>query len=307
MEQSLPIKWKRYAKNPLTSLAPQPGSWRADATMTIDILVDKDQYVGYYNGKVGGTNSLGIATCPKADFNGLNWTDYPENPILGPGEPGSFDSRHVIDPATVRFQNSTFLYYSALGDGVDSIGLATSDDGIHFQKHSQPVLVGRSPEVFLRDKTLFLFYILKNKQDGYIFHLATSTDGISFKEEGPIFLPGSSGWDSFSILTARIFYEGGIYILSYAGDDHEVDRPKHFGIAFSTDMRTWVKYSQNPIFEVGSPDSWEGKGIWFPEIVHHGDTFYMLYEGNDGKRSQIGLAMSSDPIIEIGRRALGLD
>jgi predicted GH43/DUF377 family glycosyl hydrolase len=308
MGQNSEINWIRDQDNPITSLAPQPGTWREYATMTADILVDEanHQFLAYFNGKVEGVNRFGLATSPVDKFDGKNWTEYPGNPVIEPG-PARYDNRHTIDPAVVRFKGKVFLYYSALGDGVDSIGLATSDDGYHFSKHPEPILVGRAPEVVLLNDTLYLFYVLENEKGGYVYHLGTSTDGISFKEEGVVFSPSLTGWDCVSLLTARIYKEKDIFILAYAGDDVELDRPKYFGFAFSTDLRNWTKYSKNPVFEVDPSIPWEGKGIWFPEIIHSGDTYYMLYEGNDGKRSQIGLATSKDPIADIGRRELGLE
>jgi len=199
-----------------------------------------------------------------------------------------------------------YLYYSAIGDGPDSLGLAISDDGLNFVKEKEPVMVGRAPEVVKLDDMLFMFYSMENPKGGYEFHLATSKDGKEFSEEGPIFSPPDSGWDSLSLVTPRIFMEEGIYIMSYAGDAKEKDYPTHFGFAFSKDLRSWVRYPGNPVFSGGAPDSWESKAIWFPEILKVGSTYYLWYEGYNGKGSQVGLATSESPLAEIGREVLGL-
>ena len=142
---------------------------------------------------------------------------------------------------------------------------------------------------------------------GYEFHLATSKDGFNFIEEGPVFTPSEDEWDSLSVVTARILYDDGIYIMGYAGDDKEKDYPRRVGMAFSKDLRHWVKYPGNPVFQGGAPGSWESRAIWFPEIFRQGDKYYMWYEGYNGEGSQVGMAVSDSPITQIGRSILGMD
>ncbi len=298
------ITWKKSASNPLPALAPQPGTWREGASMTVDVVPREDHFQIFYVGKKGGQDSIGIATQPRHNFDGLSWIDYPYNPVLAPGAAGSHDSKHLVDPACVVLEGKYFLYYSAIGDGPDSIGLATSDDGIHFTKEEQPVFVGRAPEVAKVNDLIYLIYSHDTPDKGYEFHLATSPDGRHFTEQGPIFKPEGEGWDCFSVVTPRVFYENGIYVMAYAADDREKDYPKSFGLAFSPDMVHWKRYPENPILSVGPADSWEFRAMWFPEILKLEDRYYMWYEGYNGKFSQVGLAVSESPIIQIGQELL---
>jgi predicted GH43/DUF377 family glycosyl hydrolase len=295
------ITWTKSANNPLPSLATRPGTWREDATMTVDVLPRDDHFQIFYVGKKNGQDRIGIATCAREGFDGKSWADHPHNPVVSPGEAGSYDATHVVDPACVEFGGNLFLYYSAIGVGPDSIGLAVSEDGLRFRKEDRPVLIGRAPEVVKIDGTIYMLYSLDHPGGGYAFHLATSTDGRHFTEEGPIFSPEGNGWDSFSVVTPRVFHEEGLFVMAYAGDDQEKDYPKRVGLAFSQDMRTWKRFPDNPVFAAGAPDSWESRAIWFPEILKLGDRFYMWYEGYNGKCSQVGLAVSDSPIVEIGR------
>ena len=49
----------------------------------------------------------------------------------------------MLDPSAVVFNGKIFLYYSGLGDGEDSVGLAVSKDGNNFTKYEKnPVLTG---------------------------------------------------------------------------------------------------------------------------------------------------------------------
>ena len=87
------IEWKKYSANPLSTLAPDPDSWRTDGSMTVDILKRGDRYLIYYIGKTAGIDRIGVASCPVKEFDGASWTDYPNNPVLSPGKSGSYDSK----------------------------------------------------------------------------------------------------------------------------------------------------------------------------------------------------------------------
>ena len=38
--------------------------------------------------------------------------------------------------------------------------------------------------------------------------------------------------------------------MAYGGDDEEKDFPKNFGLAFSRDMRNWIRYPDNPVLSI---------------------------------------------------------
>ena len=65
---------------------------------------------------------------------------YEENPILRPQGDG-WESASVYNPAAVVKDGQVVLLYRAHADDIVShVGLATSDDGIHFERHPEPVL-----------------------------------------------------------------------------------------------------------------------------------------------------------------------
>lgn len=301
------INWQKSSDNPLPSLGIKSGTWREDATMTVDVLAREDHIQIFYVGRENGQDSIGIATCARKNFDGKSWVDYSHNPVISPGKAGSYDDKHVVDPAAIELDGKVFLYYSALGAGLDSIGLAVSEDGLTFKKEAEPVLIGRAPEIIKVDDVIYMLYSLDHPVNGYEFHLATSTDGRHFIKEGSVFSPSEKGWDSFSVVTPRIFQEDGIFVMAYAADDKEKDYPKHVGLAFSNDMRTWRRYPDNPVFSAGPPGSWDSRAIWFPEILKLDDHYYMWYEGYNGESSQVGLAVSTSSIVEVGHSLLKKD
>jgi predicted GH43/DUF377 family glycosyl hydrolase len=203
--------------------------------------------------------------------------------VLEPG-PQSFDCQHVFDPAVVAQEGNIVLFYSAIGTGPDQIGAAISDDGIHFTKFPAPILVGRSPEVVLKDNLFSLFFVRDYPGQGYAIYLAQSKDGIHYELVGnePVLSAGQHGeWDDFEVTTPRIIQIGDCYYMIYAGLIHsdQKDIPRAFGLARSVDLIHWEKYPHNPIFSCAEHGAWDDGAIWFGTPFQMHDTLYLLYEG----------------------------
>jgi len=308
------LPWKRYERNPLIPIVAQ--TWKHAWTANPDIILVSDTYYLYYRGQgTDGKDRIGVMTIKKDDFNGINFNDYSNNPIIDVGQPGTFDSQYVLDPAVVEFDGQLFMYYSGISSTLqegripDSIGLAISRDGYNFTKYeTNPLFSGRAPEVVLKDGKFYMLY-QKNKSKGYFInseftiHLAISQDGYHFKDycEDPVIELGKTNeWDAH-IVTPRIFFEDGIYLMIFACDPNHFDYSRYFGLAASKDLINWKKYPGNPIYCRGEIGSWDEGGIWFPSFIKVQDTYYMWYEGygygkdrnkafDTGGYSQIGLA-----------------
>jgi predicted GH43/DUF377 family glycosyl hydrolase len=116
-----------------------------------------------------------------------------------------WDSGRIIEPITIIGENgSYYLYYSGNREGFSgntknwSIGLATSNDGIHFRKYPEnPVFLPShvngdwdstsvwEPSV-IRINELYMMYYTGTNTNGEItgIGLATSSDGVNWKREG---------------------------------------------------------------------------------------------------------------------------
>ncbi len=82
---------------------------------------------------------------PHAEFPLGPFTPHTENPILRPqGE--TWESSNVYNPAAIVKDGKVVLLYRAhASDIISHVGLATSDDGIHFERHPEPVLSPSEP------------------------------------------------------------------------------------------------------------------------------------------------------------------
>jgi len=78
-------------------------------------------------------------------------------PIIDVGKKNDFDSGFVLVPASVIFNGNVWLYYTAVGLGTDSIGLAVSEDGVNFRKVGK-VLEGRGPDAVVLDEKVHLIF-----------------------------------------------------------------------------------------------------------------------------------------------------
>lgn len=293
--------WVRDEQNPVIPV--QPGTWKEIHTANPDLLPLGDTYFLYFRGQQGGHDRIGVATIPINQFDGKRWEEYPGNPVIDVGAPGEFDCDHVLDPGTVCVDGTIYLYYTAHGKQGFSTGLATSQDGVRFEKQGK-VLAGGAPEVVYRDGVFYLFFSRNNGKGGWDSYVAISEDGRRFSEYkgNPILVPGAPGqWDSRSVVTPRIFPEGNTYYMVYGGSAQYHDYPSYFGVSVSEDLLHWTKYTGNPVYERGQAGEWDEGGIWFGTVHRHGDTYYMWYEGfgggkshtedyGAGGKSQIGLA-----------------
>jgi len=308
--------WTRYEGNPIFPATPD--TWREAQTANPDLLLRESIYYMYFRGQRDRHDRIGVATISKEKFDGVTWDIHPE-PIIDVGGPGSWDENHALDPAAINFKGRIFLYYTGVSPKADrSVCLAISDDGVRFRKYDRnPVIIGGAPEVVEKDGTLYLYYWKQVPgKKGFQIHVATSRDGYNFTEpEESLALPvGPQGsWDSFTVETPRIFLEDGLYYMIYCGSDRNKDYPFHAGLATSTDLIHWVKYSGNPIFSRGEEGHWDEGAIWFTTVEKIGGRYYMWYEGYGGGtarttpygsylkggRSQIGMATMVAPFFYV--------
>ena len=132
---------------------------------------------------------------PHAEFPLGPFTPYAENPILRPQGDG-WESASVYNPAAVVKDGQVVLLYRAHADDIVShVGLATSDDGIHFERRPEPVLSPsedyerhgcEDPRVTEIDGTYYLTYTAYDGTNAQLC-LATSTDLFTWEKHGPLF------------------------------------------------------------------------------------------------------------------------
>lgn len=317
-KKSQKIKFSRCPDNPI--IPRKTGTWRENYTGGVSLVKKNDIYFFYCRGAYGNPfhDCMGVFTISRDSFNGIDWDDFSDNPIIDIGASGSFDDTHILDPAAIVSDKKVYLYYRAQGHDlngreISTIGLAISEDGFNFRKHPQPVLgsfhyqVG-GPSIIQKGARFYLFVgrIVASdpaktwdKSSRIVIDLAISDDLIHFTpyELNPVISWGEAGsFDSYSVTTPQVFEEDNRYFMTYCGSDDELDGPHHVGLAISDDLLHWSKYKDNPIFSHGKKGTWDSDYLWAAHIAKIHDIYYMWYAGASkedrwGKGGdQVGLA-----------------
>lgn len=182
------------------------------------------------------------------------FVDSEENPILSPGL--GFEAKAVYNPAVMVVNDRFFMLYRAeAGDGLTGrIGLAESEDGIHFTRHPEPVIVPEhdyeargceDPRLVRIEELFWLTYVGNGSGAGHIC-LASSKDLLHWKKHGPILQPAHA-WDSHQVKAGAILPEkvGGKYVMYFMGEARPWETA--IGIAFSDDLLHWHEPLDQPV------------------------------------------------------------
>ncbi|WP_367126191.1 glycoside hydrolase family 130 protein [Streptomyces phytohabitans] len=233
----------------------------------------------------GGTRS-GRARFPLGPF-----TRSEANPILRPEPDHPWESAYLYNPCALVVDGRVALLYRAQDAAkTSSIGLAWSDDGIHFRRRPEPVLRPtepyerpggcEDPRVVRIDGTYYLTYTAYDGTSALLC-LATSPDLVRWTKHGPLFpelrdpIHGDKPWNKAgAILTTPV---DGKYWM-YFGESN-------IYWATSTDLLHWETVgNEDPVAEPVFP--WEGSLIepGPPPLVTEDGLILLVYNGrSDGK------------------------
>ena|SRR5438067_1080424 len=227
-------------------------------------------------------------------------------PVLGPGEPGSFDdSGTSMGCLVTRPDGTRLLYYVGWNLGVtvpwrNSIGLAVSAAGSEqFEKHSRAPILDRHeldpyslsyPWVIAEGGTWTMWYgsnltwSASQADMSHVIMRAQSRDGIAWQRDGAAVV-GLRGGSEIALARPCVVQDGRRYRMWYAfrGEHYRI------GYAESDDGRRWTRMDQRAGIEV-SPSGWDSESIEYPQVFDHGARRYMLYNGNGYGKTGFGLA-----------------
>jgi predicted GH43/DUF377 family glycosyl hydrolase len=190
------------------------------------------------------------------------------------------------------------MYYRGRGPRFENgaIGLATSTDGITWSKYADnPILVPSAidarymsnPAVVETSSLWGMWYVGRSASDPSTSQIlrvlyATSFDGVHWSKNLPgVALqpsPSLSAWDSGSVYSPTVFFDGTLYGMWYAALNQTFLVPS-IGFANSKNGAAWTKFSGNPVLTPGSLGSWDALGVQDPSIVLGGGGFMLYYDG----------------------------
>lgn len=303
-DQLLQIQWTRYAGNPIiphTGIAGNWKEWQVEESFVFPDPDDASRLVMFYSGarapEVGGA-FIGVAT---ADVNNpFVWTDDSANPILSPGA-SEYNAVYIRLDSMLYLDGVYWLYSTGMSPnradnqpGFNSIHLARSTDGRHFEWHSDPMLLPSDDEVdvsqgaVLKDGDTWYMYYSYRTPTAILpgIRVATSTDGIHWNKTGREILSRSPGWyDSHYYEWHQILKLGHDYVLL-----SECFNGSHWcvGAAHSTSpMSGWVK-KDTPLFEhSGIPGAFDVHHVATPAIFDIGSRVMLFYQGGNNPENYI--------------------
>jgi hypothetical protein len=244
------------------------------------------------------------------------WKRDVDGPVLSLGADGAFDDTHIFAPTIGRENGRYRLWYCGSqgfahdlapvrtsDERVFRLGLAESDDGLHFQRHAGPVLELATPRRsivtptilrdahgnVLREEGLLRMWFTSATLGGggppHALQQASSVDGIQWTDVSPIQL--SRAYCPAVVKTAdgyRLWYtEPGRY-------------PWVIRHAASSDGRQWT-VTEQPVLTISQP--WEHDLQIYPCVLRIDGVFLMWYASYLEKNHEttgIGFAVSTDGI-----------
>lgn len=284
-----------------------PGTWDEFGVRDPALLVDECGYlclenvamVLYYT----GSHNKGFwqATGRAISYDeGLTWQRYPEDPVLSPKE-GAWDSATTSTPWIIKGDDEIYrLYYRGCSIRLrdEAIGLALSNDGIHFEKvGSRPILTADDFDDIPSDGYMFMGVInVVHILDGRFlltFEGCSASFGLTSQifgavsEDGEHFQPLNSGYPIFTANHVRswpvkrvanpritVLEDHGLYMLAFNGCYNS--GLYSIGLAFSKDLKEWWEHPRNPVLSPsGTPldDPFSGRiegGVLIKEDIKEG-------------------------------------
>lgn len=244
----------------------------------------------------GGTAIAAASYSPPFD----TWVRLSPNPIVSPQGNG-FESAGTFNPSVVMKDGKFVMLYRAQDrKGTSSLGYATSEDGVHFVRRPEPVMVSETPyekgggvedpRLVTFGDTYYLTYTGYNNVDGVgadkkdaQLCLATSKDLIHWQRQGIVFPAYKGRWNVKWTKSGAIVPEklNGKYWMYFLGDAR--DKDTQMGVAYSEDLLHWTEALDHPVL-ISRPGFFDSQVVEpGPAPVITSDGILLIYNGADDK------------------------
>ena len=246
------------------------------------------------------------------------FTPSPANPILRPQGDG-WESANLYNPAAIVVGEQVVLLYRAhAADRVSRIGIATSDDGIHFSREAEPVVFPEhdyesagceDPRVTRIGDTYYLTYTGFDGATAQLC-LATSPDLRDWTKHGPI-VPGFNTWATLPYGPDKPWSKAGVIHPEPIGGLYYL----YFGegaiyYATSPDLVTWTPCDERSPILAPRSSGWDSTlvEIGAPPVATDDGRLLFLYNGArassmtevDYRCGQFAISLD-DPTVVVAR------
>jgi|GEM_PF-1423967 len=315
-------------------------AYRTSANLTTTSGAEETFYLNFdetLSGNQGETFDLAIESeLQRPDLDLISYSGNTNNNIvLDVGGTGDWDDADVFSPYVIKDGDEYMMWYSG-NDGTNNrIGLATSSDGINWNKYSGNNCGGTSgsgcvfdlgsgfdstwvytPSVLKDGSTYRMWY---GGRDGSNIEIgyATSTDGINWTRQNSgnaVLSQGAAGsWDDLDVSYPRVIKEGTIYKMWFEGEQSAANW--RIGYATSSDGINWTKYDDantadcgfseandnGCIVDLGGTGAIDERDMEEPNVIKINNQYYMPYTASDTSGNEKAAMMISDNGIDWNR------
>ncbi|HEX9839266.1 MAG TPA: hypothetical protein VGA72_07975, partial [Anaerolineales bacterium] len=239
--------WMRQVNEPVLNAEALSSSNLLGSNLFVtSALVEEDgTWVLYFYTMSGSTfngpGDIGRATAPASTG---PWTIDPA-PMLSPGPSGSWDEVQVSAPNVLKTDNAYVMYYDARGNETTSmIGMATSSDGVHWEKYNNP-----------------------------------ATSDPAFAESDPVLKVSNDGWDSKRVIDPNVIKTSNGWEMIYlatSGSGKFSAGEFSFGAAISPDGIEWTKSDLNPV--LSNKDHLQWSQAFLATLLYVEETYFLYFD-----------------------------
>ncbi len=218
------VNWAKYAGNPVLA----PGlPWEGNSVSDPHVMSVRTGYAIWYTGRTSaGVSTIGYAT----SSDGINWTKWFENPVMGIGPAGSWKDADVMNPVVLRLGGLYHMWYTGSDGMTLRIGHATSLNGFEWNDDFGNPIVDTGnpgawdwldvygPSVVAYSDKYLLWYSGGTLPAAYQTGYAISTDGSNWTRQKMLIPEGPlNAFDVFSADYPAVLVDGPGYKIWYSG------------------------------------------------------------------------------------------
>ncbi len=209
----------------------------------------------------------------------VSWAPSPANPVFrGTGLDRGWD-RKIRERGWILREGGIYhLWYTGYNDDRSpnrSLGYAVSVDGLSWIRWpSNPIVTTSWVEDVCVVKHEGVYQMFAEGERD-VAHRLSSTDRVTWKEEGPLDIRKADGTPippgSFGTPTA--FFEGGTWHLLYERGDRGV------WLATSKDLKVWTNAQDDPVLAMG-PGAYDRFAVAVDQVFQRDGVYYAYYHAN---------------------------
>lgn len=282
------ILFKKYAKNPVLG--------NEQIGTCFDIYVTKEN--GKYRMDFSWRSKDALAVVFSDD--GINWS---EPVITLPADKKSGWEDRVNRNCVLKIDGKYKMWYTGQARNYSFIGLAQSDDGIHFEKVcDEPVLIPErpwegasvmNPCVLYENGKYRMWYAAGETYEPNVLAYAESNDGIVWEKSriNPIFTSDKNNiYEQDRVGGCQVVKTDDMgYLMFYIGYEN-IDKAQICIARSDNGITGWERFDGNPIV---SPDEgmWDADACYKPSFLWNEEKkqWMLWYNGRAGINEYVGL------------------